>query len=622
MRFTDFLGVMPKMEPINLPPNGAVVAENLELYGSRLQPHAQPLDLGPVIVDIEGNPFVGRPITLHKSDGVWIAFPEHTFIAPDPQNRSGPEGFLFVRDKRLYRSSGRAVRDGEPPVPVGIAPPESAPTAIVAPGMGCREEFPALLCVPNSDPDCADGSDAPIPTAYLATYVTACDEESAPSPVSEIVDRLNGDGAILSLPGPHPDNAIAIRWYRSITTSEGEAIFVRAGESPIDQALYTDNLCLMELGGRLDTERHLPPHDCIDGVAIVANAVTLIWAGKRIWASEPRLPHAYPPEWERTVLYDIVGVYGVTPFVEQEVHYWAAILTEGFPYSLTGQLPENLAVREVQAKVPALSPMVAIDEGMVFYPTDSGIAAFSGNNVEVITQDSHTEIEWQQWSPKTQRLIFSDGRVFGFWGVHGEPHSGGFILPVSRYRKDRRNLLTTLTIVPDAVYTDADDALYFARYAGGDATATLAKWGAGKDPMRYTWRSKPITQSGRWHPRSMKVVADFGRRTAMHRQGALAYAQWQRRLRNSGNMFEFFRTHPEYQPFMADILNERGCVTVRVYADGELFYEREVDHSEPFLLPMKRKAIEWAVEVQGHMNIREVHMQTSGNDLTQEGGHA
>lgn len=618
MRLTSFMGEIPKVAPTSLPHTAAVVAENCDLYSGELRAIVSPRR-GPEMADVYGRTVSFSPETLYRSDGSTIAFPSHTSVAPDPQNRSGPDGFLFVEDGVLYRASGRSVRMGEPPIPVGISPPKEAPTGVVLEGEGCDAVFPELLCVPTSDPDCAPDAVPPEAVAYVYTYLSGCGEESAPSPVSDIIDRMPNDATLLNAPGTPPSNAVAIRWYRSVAGSDGNAVFLFAGQTEIGQ-MFIDNLCPFDLGEALSTERHLPPPTCLDGVAVLGDGITVVWSGRRLWLSEPFLPHAFPPEWELELPYNIVTAKGVTEFVEGATTYWLGVLTEGKPYTVTGKLPEQAKVSELQVWLPPVSPRAVVEaEGVIFYASAYGMHAFSGSGVQTLTDDSHTEREWVREYPESMALGYWRGVLYAF---ATSPTPKGLSLPVSRTIKTRPNMLTRITLPVVAVYSSPKDGMWVALQDGVVADPHSYEWGVGPDLIGYRWKSKPVVQSGRWHPTSMKVVADFPRLSGAAQRAKQAYLHWSKQFRRYGDVQGFIESFPELAVYAPTLVGPQAEVEVRVIADREVIYTRVVGHDQPFRLPRVRKGIEWQVEILGKIPVREIHIQTSHDDLTAEGGHA
>ena len=59
-----------------------------------------------------------------------------------------------------------------------------------------------------------------------------------------------------------------------------------------------------------------------------------------------------------------------------------------------------------------------------------------------------------------------------------------------------------------------------------------------------------------------------------------------------------------------------------IYADDREVYLRTVKNQKPFRLKRDRRRIYWAYQVRTQTDIREIHVQTAMDDLSQEGGHA
>ena len=96
------------------------------------------------------------------------------------------------------------------------------------------------------------------------------------------------------------------------------------------------------------------------------------------------------------------------------------------------------------------------------------------------------------------------------------------------------------------------------------------------------------------------------------------WTQW--RATNGASVEAFIAAHPQYKPFYEQLLGKQPSVEVTVYADDEVYYKRRVNHGMPFRLPRIRRAINWDVEISGTTTVTELHLQTSNEDLTQEGG--
>jgi hypothetical protein len=63
-------------------------------------------------------------------------------------------------------------------------------------------------------------------------------------------------------------------------------------------------------------------------------------------------------------------------------------------------------------------------------------------------------------------------------------------------------------------------------------------------------------------------------------------------------------------------------VHVTIFRDLEPWYTRDVFDDKIHRVPHGNRGMDWAIEVQTRTEIREVHLQTSIVDHSQEGGHS
>ena len=607
MRLTLFSGLVPKLDGQDLPPNAASVAENCDLYSGRLDPFPVPGGRAPM-VGVDGWSFEGDPVTLYKAGPVWVAWSKHVFVVPDPSNRAGEHSFLYVEDGELRRSSATWVAGKLGYTPVGVAPPATPPQAVAAGGVCEGVDFPALSCVVSSPDDCAEDAVPGEIRAYIMTYVTTCGEESAPSPPTEPVVVGASEGVVLlDASGTPPAHVAKRRWYRALGGSDGQAIWLFVGESDAATMAFTDCTPAMSLGHPMDTETHLPPPACLDGVALLGDTSVAVWSGNQFWVSEPRLPHAYPPEWRRQVPQDrITAMVGVTPSIEENTPYLGYIVTPGRPYFVTGKLPEQVSVHEYAHDYPAVSARAwTTAEGAFLYASPYGLVALAQGSAQVLMDPFVTDVEWQELGPRALHLHHWNGRVWGFG-----PHKS-FVLTYSRVRNDRPPTLVELTLHPAAAHA-GPEGLMLALGSG------LQKWGAGTGRMQARWRSKTFTMPGQWWPAALKVVADGYRPTRRDHEAARRYEQWVA-LHGAHRMEAFFDANPEYRSSEAWLVSGNGCSRASIWSGGVKLVDRMVPSNKPVRLPRRRRGIDWEFEIVTRTPVREVHLETSISDLTQLG---
>lgn len=258
--------------------------------------------------------------------------------------------------------------------------------------------------------------------SYVYTYVNSLGEEGPPSPPSPAEPVLDGSDVVISELAVPPSigyDIIAARLYRTNSTEAGtEYQFVK--EIPIlgnftqQFRSTTDNIVSAELGEVISTTTWDPPDPQMKGLIALPNGMLAGFNGKQVYFCEPYFPHAWPPEYDQAIDYNVVGLAALGNSL--------IVLTEGWPYLATGSHPRNMNLRPVkvnQACVSAESIAAAMDK--VYYASPDGLVEVSLNGVNVITEGHFDKEEWQQLSPETMVGEFYEGRYYGFYDFQGTP---------------------------------------------------------------------------------------------------------------------------------------------------------------------------------------------------------
>lgn len=611
MRYQNFLGLQPKVKPTAIAATHGQIAVNLDigdetLTGLRAPGNPQALH------SVDGGAFSGAPETIYRAGEVWVAFPDHTWIAADTQGTVNYGSFYFVRNNALHWQSAERIVANLPAVAVGTCAPVNPPSAVAIEGIGCLESAPDLACV--TDPLAPAGAclpATPILREYVYTYVRqypGCDareEESGPSP-PVTVECLDGDAPSLTA-DPLPPGVTSLRWYRSVVGTDGRIALLFCGESVGTN--FVDLECVHRLGSPLLTTHHFPPPACVSGVANLGDALLLVWDKKRFWVSQPFMPYAYDLDRDEFVVgFDIVGVVGQTSRLEGAVTYEAQVVTTGHPYRVTGTDGRGIIVQENDDHQPCVSARSIFPHaGGVIYASPYGLVAFDGEQTRVLTDRYMTGDQWRRTRPAEMRVGVWDHRV-----VMAFPDRDGMLMTLGG--GPRPESLVNHTVQARCLYSRADLDLHL-----GTNRPQVYLWGAGI-PMRWRWRGPAVVMSGLWHPTAAKVVGGVAWQWHDVEDELLAYQAW--KLSHPGfDSSTYFEEHPSAMHLQAQ-LDGGYCHKLIVLRDGRPVYERRVTNARPVRLPRLARAIEWCVEVSGYGAVREVHMQTSIGDLAQDGGHS
>ena len=257
---------------------------------------------------------------------------------------------------------------------------------------------------------------------YLTTLVTTWGEESAPSPVSVILEKVD-DVDTCTVTAPATTGAFATeyiagwRLYRSnsgTANTEPQLVSGKSGETGVvmdgtafnyfDKTLtsYTDTAKGEELGEVLPSLTWLKPDARLKGLVGMANGIMLAYYDNVVCASEAYVPYAWPIDYQQTVKYPIVGIgaFGGS----------AVILTRGSPYIVNGADPSSLSLSEMPSPQACVSARSIVSvEGGVLYASPDGICLADNNGVQVLTLGLMAQEEWKKFDLANTFAAFHEG---------------------------------------------------------------------------------------------------------------------------------------------------------------------------------------------------------------------
>lgn len=257
---------------------------------------------------------------------------------------------------------------------------------------------------------------------YVVTFVTDWGEESAPSPVSELLTLDQNDTVTVIAPSP-PAGRFVVGWrlYRSSTTDRGSAFQLVDGLGAanavtqngafayfdIAQPEFTDAKKQAELQESLRTLTWVEPPENLRGLVALPNGILAGFYDKTVCFSEPYAGYAWPIEYRQAVKYKVVGlgVFGQT----------LVVLTEGHPYYSSGADAANMSMQEIETPQACVAKRtIAPVQGGVMYASPDGLCLAGPSGVEVLTTMAFSKEDWQALSPETAFGAFSDGSYFLF----------------------------------------------------------------------------------------------------------------------------------------------------------------------------------------------------------------
>jgi hypothetical protein len=319
----------------------------------------------------------------------------------------------------------------------------------------------------------------PVTRAYVYTLVNQYGEESAPSPVSDMVDWEKG--LSVRLRDIRRDTAdttnrnysiVRVRIYRYVQAASG-GVMAFVEEISADAGEYLDPWTDLELpGGELETQDvALPPEDMV-GLTMLANGVMAGFRDNEVCFCEPYMPYSWPLKYRMAVEHKVVALGSVGNGV--------TVLTQGQPSLITGNHPSVMTMAKLAEDQSCASKRsVAAHGGSVMFASPDGMILVSNGGATNVTEDLIERDYWKSLNPTTITGVYHEGQYIG---LH---ETGGFILDM--LHPDRRFI--ELSIIARGVYRDLiTDTLYLSL---GSSGVEVVSWNADAgNPLEYVWTSK------------------------------------------------------------------------------------------------------------------------------------
>lgn len=575
LRFTQFSGEVPKLQPRLLPDTAAQLAENVRLDDGALTPIRKPrleFSFGSVPDAIQ---------TIYKFGNTWLQWSSVVNAVPGP-----------VATDRLYYTG-----DGAPKMRVGTTIYDlavSAPTA-------------ALTAAVTGT-----GSGDVVTRLYVYTFVTDFGEESEPCPISADVNWQAGQTVTLSgFQAPPAGRAITKqRIYRSQSSSQSGTDLFFLEERTASTSNWVDTYAPDKFGEPLPSlDWNQPPAD-LQGLIAMPNGMMVGFTGKQICFCEPYHPHAWPEKYRLTTSYSIVGLgaYGNTLVAG----------TTGYPYIATGNAPEAMIEEKVEVNLPCVNGRGFVDLGYsVAYPSNDGLVVVSNGGATVVTDNLFTRAGWQKISPATLVASQFAGRYFAsyyYQDITGTEYQGTLIIDLTNQQPFVVRSGTRL----DAYFYDVTSgSLYFL------LGSTVYEWDAVGQPNEImSWKSKKVVLPS---PASMGAILVEGSKygdiedekafedalQAIKDYNAILFA-------NPSIGGEIDGSEIDGMTIGGDLLKPlpvENFVSVGVYADGELI--RVITELNKVLRIPARKAKIWEIQVNGSARVEQISIAATARELNE-----
>lgn len=339
-------------------------------------------------------------------------------------------------------------------------------------------------------------------TRYIHTWVDDWGQESPPSEPSPEYFIMPGQNVTVAALTPAPATAEHRRIYRVVTGTETEAwrFVLEQDVAAGAWAAILDDVKDEDAGEEM-VDMENPPDD-LDGLVSLPGGFLAGFRGKEICFTDPWLPYSWPSGYRLTVDSDVVGLA-----VSGNDLY---VLTEAFPYVVTGSHPDVMAMTKMPFPQPCMSRRSIVSSmGWVFYVSPDGLCGIQpGSGAKVMTDAYYSRREWQLLNPASSLMASHDTALHYF-----SSDSVGADVSLLIDFPDGKAAITTNDEHALAIFSDVEtDKLYYLKDSdairGNGSAASIYEWQGGTTYKTFVWRSKRFQDNVPVSPSAVRVTSD------------------------------------------------------------------------------------------------------------------
>ena len=434
------------------------------------------------------------------------------------------------------------------------------------------------------------------------------------------------DGIVTAVDGEYRFSYVKTGSNKANTACSAGTLYWDISEPETNVSRYYESNTFIDdydpegLSAVLSSQDYDAPPATLQGLTAIQNNILCGFTENELCFSEPNKPWAWPAKYRLVFDSRIVGIAPVAGSV--------LVLTESYPFLVSGNTPSNMAYARIDAPYPCTSKRGIINIGYgVVFPTYGGIGVYNPSaGIDLVTKLVH---DWDTWGrdldPTTIVAAFYAGKYFA-------SHSAGsFIFE----REDKvGGFFVTAPIVFSAAHYDSRTNTF---YYISDTSGSLSQWDKETQPLLpLEWKSKVIVTKDYLNLGAARIVADYSV-PSDETEAILAYNEtvaphnaeiWALVAQlgtvngpvdyvdpNTSNRVSVLGTvnsmmlngDPDLTIYQRSITGAFP-VTFKLWANKELVCDVTVEDSNIFRLPAGYRTDTFEVSVSGSARIRAIHI--------------
>lgn len=425
--------------------------------------------------------------------------------------------------------------------------------------------------------DCSRTSDA---RAYVYTYMNEWGEESAPSPVSNIITVPDGTVVMVTGIALPPDgyNITHANIYRASTGFRPDDVkqqkpltdFLYVATIEFPSTIFSDNIRMANVNVALETQKtRMPPAGLTNIVSIEGVARLAGTTKNRVHMTENFELHNWPVKYDLVLDSTIIHM----GCLDQKLY----VTTDTMPYVIDVSSCEDMKcmpVMDAGFPLPDIACKYAssalITPHGYIYSTPLGLVLIDPEaRYTIVTARWFSEDDWAAIQPDTVRLAYWEGFLFCV------TDSVSFIIDINgdTYGDMRGAEMSTISDAPIDLKTDTVGKLFML------TDGVLSVWNSGDQWREYYWESRELTGGVQHQPAGDPPTA-----------GPALGCTW--------------------SPVSAKVRTIDTEFTLFTPLPGVL-YSRKVTNEKPFRLPRIGRHMWYKVRLRGRSPVEFVNLGTS-----------
>lgn len=334
---------------------------------------------------------------------------------------------------------------------------------------------------------------------------------------------------------------------------------------------FTDDFDFRSLTNILRTSNYDAPPPALQGLTLIQNGILAGFVGNTVYFSEPGIFHAWPEDYARSFDSNIVGL--------AQIGGSLLVLTEDFPYILSGSNPAIMSQSRLSARYPCVNRRSIVETSFgVVYATHDGLVLYAPSTAaQLFTRLVHSSDTWNAaLNPDTLIGV-------SYKDTYIASHATASITFEPGVGRSEPTFVDNNFSFTSAWYDPLTNNLYMTAGASGD----IYQWDDLTQPSTtMTWKSKTFITKDFTNVGAARIVADY--------TGLAGSSIWED-VETSWDDTEELWDAPD-------------PITFRLYVNKQLIFTTTQSNSSVFRLPTGYKSDTFEVGLDSLVRVRAIYL--------------